>query len=173
METEELKEEEVDIEEAMEDAEDDNCCMRNNYLLNQKYRLLYSFLQFLTIIGIFVANPNNYETRSLVSCYPDSSFHAGVFLLILFGVIVIGFRSLEIQDIFHQIEEIAGCAAAIVLTLVLAGITLAIESEFDSQTIRDMQIDVAVLQQLSLAIVIVLMPALWATEEHCNLSEKV
>jgi len=96
-----------------------------------------------------------------------------VFLLILFGVIVIGFRSLEIQDIFHQIEEIAGCAAAIVLTLVLAGITLAIESEFDSQTIRDIQIDVAVLQQLSLAIVIVLMPALWATEEHCNLSEKI
>lgn len=140
----------------------ENCCVRNVDLLRRRYRYLYAMAQFSLIIFIFLANPNNYVTESAKSCNLESPFHAAILLLVLFAVVYAAFRRLAIGDSFHMIEELQWCAVGIVSSFALFGVLLAVEDNLDPQTYRDLQVDVAVWQQVTIAVSIVLLPGLWA-----------
>jgi len=155
------------------DLEDENCCVANIHLLRLRYRLTYSVGQFCVIMVLFIANPINYTGQSLEpseNCNVSSSLYAGLFLLLLFIVVSIGFRFLEVQDSFHMIEEITLCALGVVTFFILLGIIQIIGYTMDipEQTQRDLEVDVAVLQQLVVAIFIVLMPGIWSGYRQKN-----
>jgi len=160
-----------DVEEVVAEAQDsmvDTCCLRHIDLLRDRYRILYTALQFAVIMVAFFANPNSYEFESNLNCNADSSLYAGVILIVLYIVVALGFQFLEVSDSFHMIEELTYCAFGIILTFVLFAIIAIIDSttNLSDQTVRDLQVDVAVVQQFIVAFSIVLMPGIWAIERE-------
>ncbi|GAB5355977.1 hypothetical protein AAMO2058_000251400 [Amorphochlora amoebiformis] len=144
------------------EMEEMNCCVQNIDLLRNHLRIMYCVAQFCVIVIIFIANPNNYESRALDSCYAQSSLHAACLLLGLFLIVLIGFRFLEVADSFYMIREITRAAVGIVTSFALFGLIYGISPWINDQDEGDLQIDVAVLQQVTISVVVVLMPGLYA-----------
>mmetsp|Transcript_18653 Transcript_18653/g.27899 ORF Transcript_18653/g.27899 Transcript_18653/m.27899 type:complete len:476 (-) Transcript_18653:775-2202(-) len=146
----------------------ENCCIRNADIVKKRNRIIFAIIQFIFIMILFIANPRNYEAGSLSSCYAESSLHAAALNLVLFVVLVIGFRFLEGSDSFNMITEISLCAAGIIMCVVLFVVIFASSDHINSQDQRDLEIDNVILLELLLSIFLVLMPAIWSSKQSDN-----
>mmetsp|Transcript_21238 Transcript_21238/g.34883 ORF Transcript_21238/g.34883 Transcript_21238/m.34883 type:complete len:529 (-) Transcript_21238:219-1805(-) len=166
-----------DVEEAVAagaEEMEETWCLRHIDLLRGRNRSIYTVLQFILIVAAFFANPSSYQFGADPSCSVNSSLYTGIFLVVLYLFVASSFRFLDVQDSFHMIEEISYCAVGIVISFILLAIIAAIDAGTDlsGQTVRDLQVDVAIIQQLTVVISIVLMPALWAHEKEDEGSSK-
>eukprot|EP00472_Partenskyella_glossopodia_P004452 CAMPEP_0197517296 /NCGR_PEP_ID=MMETSP1318-20131121/2291_1 /TAXON_ID=552666 /ORGANISM="Partenskyella glossopodia, Strain RCC365" /LENGTH=541 /DNA_ID=CAMNT_0043066747 /DNA_START=446 /DNA_END=2071 /DNA_ORIENTATION=- len=144
-------------------SEEETWCISHIELLRPRHALVYCILQGILIMAFFFMVPANYTLEARVSCPALSSLVAVVFLLILFIVVLIGFRGLRMLDNFNMIKEITYCAGGIASTFpLLLIVTLLKYLIHDGQTIRDLQVDVGLLQQGIVIIVTVLLPGVWA-----------